>query len=447
MTNLRLLMILLSAALLAGCNFGPGGGGDDDDNATDDDDDNGSDPVQTTIAALNAGEEAAGTLVTVTGVITTPYDSDDDENEARFWIQDGSGPGTGIQIYTFLDVVEALDDADIQASDEVEITGVFDAPFDFNEIRVTSANSVVSRGPSAMPDPHPIDATDIEGGFAANDLIGILVELTDVTADSAGGWDSYWEWEADGAIIDSLFYYVDVNEGTTVDSLVGVLFIDFDDAVVAPRWSRDVEFTYAGCGTAADGDVRDLNCREVDEDDSVSLEGLIVISPAPWFSDGSFFAVDPDGDFFAGLLVNTNSEDPPPPVGTYVDVDGNYEEYRGQTQVFAFGDDISIGADDGLVTALEVADPCTIGEAHEGMLVTIPTVDVTQDSDGADFGYYLVTGCGNVVVGSEFWGDFDGFSSDTGGEGTITNLVGVVNDELDTYAINPRSDADWDSWE
>ena len=445
--NLRLLMLLLAATLVAGCNFGPGRGDDDDDATDDDDDTTGGDPVVTTIAALNAGDVAAGTLVTVTGVITTPFDADEDDNEAKFWIQDGSGPGTGMQIFTFPDVVAELDDSDVGAGDEVEVTGVFDAPFDFNEIRVTSALNIDRLGAGAMPAAHPVAADDIEGGFAPSDLVGVLIELTDVTAESAGGWDNYWEWEADGAIIDSLFYYVDVNEGTAVDSLTGVLFLDFGNAVVAPRWSTDVDYTYVGCDTAADSDVRDMNCREVAEEDSVSLEGLVVVSPAPWFSDSSFYAIDPDGDFFAGLLVNTNSDDDAPPVGTYVDVEGDYEEYRGQTQVFAFGDDITVGADDAVVTAIEVADPCDIGEAHEGMLVTIPSVDVTQDSDGADFGYYTVTGCGNVVVGSEFWGDFDEFNDDTGGEGTITDLVGVVNDELDTYAINPRSDADWASWE
>ncbi|MCP4870865.1 MAG: hypothetical protein GY898_19350 [Proteobacteria bacterium] len=445
--NLRLLMLLLLATLVAGCNFGPGGGGDDDDATGDDDDTTGGEPVETTIAELNAGDVANGTLVTVSGVITTPYDEDEDDNEARFWIQDGSGPGTGMQIFTFPDVVAELDDSNIAEGDEVEVTGLFDAPFDFNEIRVTSTLNVTKTGTGTMPAPHPVSAEDIEGGFAPNDLVGVLVELTDVTVDVAGGWDNYWEWEAEGAIVDSLFYYADVVPGGTVDSLVGLLFLDFGNAVVAPRWSGDVDFTYAGCDTAADSDVRDINCREVEEEDGVTLEGLIVISPAPWFSDSSFYAVDPAGDFFAGLLVNTNSEDPAPAIGTEVDVEGDYEEYRGQTQVFAFGDDISVGDDGNDVTPMEVTDACAVGEAHEGMLVTIPSVAVTQDSDGADFGYYTITGCDNVVVGGEFWGDFDEFNSDTGGEGTITDLVGVVNDELDTYAINPRTDSDWASWE
>ncbi len=443
MTNLRILTMLLGLALVAtACNFGPGDGRGDDDDA-------GVDPVETDIAALNAGEYANGTLVTVRGVITTPFDieDDDDDNEARFWIQDGSGPGSGIQIFTFPDVAEALDDADVWAGTAVEVTGVFDEPFDFKQIRVTSADSVVSQGDGEMPDAHPIAAADIEGGFAPADLVGVLVELTDVTADSAGGWDNYWEWEADGAIIDSLYYYVDVNPGTAVDSLKGVLFLDFGNAVVAPRWGGDVDFTYAGCDTAADGVLKQINCREVFENDDVEATGLVVVSPAPWFSDSAFFAVDPAGDLFAGIEIYSWADAPAPAIGAVVDVSGEYEEYRGQSEIVVQEDSqITDTGDTADVPVLDLADAC-VSEQHEGMLVRIATLDVTQDSDGNNFGYYTVEGCTNVVVGSDFFDDSDAFNAATGGAGTITDLVGVVTDELDTYNINPRSTDDWASWE
>jgi len=448
MTNLRLLTLLLAASLLAGCNFGPDRDDDDDDATGDDDDTVGNDPVSTTISALNADEHPAGTLVTVTGVITTPFDSDVDDNEAKFWIQDGSGPGTGIQIFTFPDVVDALDEADVWAGDEVEVTGVFDAPFDFNELRVTSVNNIISNGAGSMPDAHPVAAGDIEGGFAPADLIGVLVELTDVTAESAGGHDNYWEWEADGAIIDSLFYYVDVVEGSVVDSLTGVLFMDFGNAVVAPRFHYDVDFTYEGCDTAAASGLQEINCREVDEDDDVDVEGLVVVSGSPWFSDASFYAIDPAGDLFAGVLVSSFGDNDPPEIGAIIDVVGEYEEYRGQSEIIVFDDDdIDDTGEVAVVTPIVLVDACDVTEAHEGMLVSIASVEVTRDSDGVEFGYYSIVGCTDVQIGAEFYDSREDFTDETGGEGTITDLVGVVNDELNIYAINPRSDADWASWE
>ena len=447
--NLRLLLLVLSLGLpLAGCNLGPGPS-DDDDAIDDDDDDASGDPIETTIADLMAGNVDVGTSVIVTGVITTPFDSDEDDNEARFWIQDGSGPDTGMQVFTFPDVVEALDDANVGMGDEVEVEGLFDAPFGFNEVRVTTAANILMNGPGSMPTPHPVDASELEAGFADASLEGILVELTDVTAESAGGWDNYWEWEADGVIVDSLFYYADVQADYTVDALVGVVFTDFGNAVVAPRSGDDIDFTYPGCDAAAAGDLQDVNCRETAEDSDVSLEGLVVVSGSPWFSDNAFFAADADGDLFGGILVSgiQSADFDVPAIGAVIDVEGENEEYRGQTELIVFNaDDLTDTGDVVEPPIIDIADPCDIGEGHEGMLVRVASLTVSQDSDGAEFGYYTVEGCSNLQVGAEFWADREEFSSDTGGEGEVVNLVGIVNDKLDFYLINPRDTDDWDSW-
>ncbi len=447
--NLRLLTLLLSLALpLVAC--GPiGPGPSDDDDATDDDDDATGDPIESTIGDLNAGNVDIGTPVIVTGVITTPFDSDEDDNEARFWIQDGSGPNTGMQVFTFPDVVEALDDADVGVGDEVEVTGTFDQPFGFNEVRVTAAADILSNGGGSMPTPHPVDASELEAGFADASLEGILVELTDVTAQSAGGWDNYWEWEADDVIIDSLFYYADVQADYAIDSLVGLVFTDFGNAVVAPRWGTDLDFTYPGCDAAADGEVFDVNCREIDEDSDVEIEGLVVVSGTPWWSDNSFFAADAGGELFGGILVSgiSSADFDVPEIGSVIDVEGENEEYRGQTELIVFNaDDLTDTGDDAPVPVIELTDACDIGEGHEGMLVSVASVTVDQDADGVEFGYYTVEGCTHVQIGAEFWDSRDAFSEDTGGAGEVTELYGIVNDKLDIYYINPRNTDDWATW-
>jgi len=447
-----LLLPLVCSLLIACPPARRGGGGDDDDTSDDDDvgpddddtsddDDDTTDPLS--ISDLTGGAVGPGDVVTVDAVVTTPYWYDEDDDEALFWIQDDAGPGNGIQVFTDPDIVLELD---LAPGDAVTVSGQFDDPFGFPFVAVSSADDVVATGQAPIPAPHPVSAFELADGFADADLYGVLVELEDLTVSVAGGWDTWLEWEADDVLFDSLFHYADVMPGYTVDSVVGVVHLDYGNAKVHPRWGDDVAFTHPGCSSAS-GDLQDVNCGGVSEGSTVGLEDLAVISPAPWFGD-AFYVSDIDGDLFGGALVYSPSSLTPPPVGTVVSVDGEYAEYRGNTEIIIWdaADVLEVGGPVA-VAPIPLTDACDIAEAHEGMLVTVPTVAVTQSADGETYGWYEIAACPDKQVGSDFFGSADFATSTPGGAGTITGLTGVVIDEFDVYGIHPRDTSDWDSWQ
>ena len=462
----HLLLLLLLALPLGACNLGPGGGtGDDDDSggpADDDDDDDatGGDPVETTISALNAGEVDVETEVTVSGVVTTRWWNDEQDNQGGFWIQDGEGPGTGILIFSFYDISMEADEADaFEPGDEVEVTGIYRKPFDFGEIVISAVDAVTVTGTGVMPEPHVVSATDIALGFAPDELIGVLVAVEGVTVDDSPGWNNYFEWHASDVIVKAPLFdrdswtYPDVWEGYVLDRVSGVLHRDYNNAKIFTRWASDIDFSHPGCDAAWTGDtVRAARCNTAPGTD-VDLADLVVVSGEGGISN-TFFVQDPTVDSYGGIEVFSFEDLTIPDVGDTVELSGEISTYNGQAEVIVSGDgDISVGA---AVSAnpMDVADACTIGELHEGMLVSVASVMVdAQNANATEFGYYEVVGCPLIHVGGFFYergaqrGDPHGFSVATGGAGgEVVNLVGVVTDYYNEYAINPRSDADWDSW-
>jgi len=454
MTNTRLLSLLLGLSLLPamGCNFGPTGGGDDDDATGDDDDATGGDPEIVTIAQIHAGEVADGTFITIEGsVVTTPMRFDEDDNEGDFWIAhpDG-GAASGLFIYTFYDVVDALDEADeAQPGDVINITGSYIEAFDYGlpELRLTSAANVDVVGTTSLPTPLVVDADDVAGGFADPELWGAVIAVENVTVEEAPTYDNYYEMTADDVIIVDDFYYIDAEEGYVLDRVAGVLHPNFGNASIFARWHDDVEFSYPGCEASWTADsIQGARCRLVDEDTEITVTNVVVTSPAPFFGD-AYFVQDLDATgLYAGIQLFAIFDDLDiPAIGTELTISGEVENFRGASELVLFSsDNVVASGNDRLadIVPLEITDPCTIGEEHEGMLVSIPAVTV----DDIDFNTFPVDGCPLIGVSSLFWGDVAAFESATGGAGDITNLVGIVSERYEELSINPRSVDDWGTW-
>ena len=458
MTTNRLFSLLLALGLLPalGCNFGPGrtdddDAGDDDDATGDDDDATGGDPVVVTIADIHAGDVDDDTFVTIEDVVvTTPMLFDEDDNEGSFWIAhpDG-GPASGLYVYTFYDVVDALDEADdAQPGDVITITGTYVEAFDYGlpELRLTNASNVTVNGTTTQPAPHVVDAADVADGFADRELWGTVVQVENATVTESPTWDNYLEWRADDVIVVDDFYYADVLQGYTGVTVSGVLHPNYGDASIFPRWHDDVTFTYPGCDASWGNDsVQGLRCRVVDEDTEVSVDGLVVTSPATFY--GAFFVQDLDATGeFAGIMVYDVFDNlTVPAIGDVVNVTGDVENFDGQTQFAVFSsDDFETTSTNraGDIVPLALTSACDLTEAHEGMIVTIPSVTV----GALDYNFYPVDGCANIGVSSLFWADVTGFETDTNGAGDITDLVGVVAEDLDELTINPRDTLDWGTW-
>ena len=456
MTHTRLLSLVLSLSLLPamGCNFGPSGngGGDDDDSVGDDDDATNGDPTLVSISDIHSGSVNDGDFITIEGaVVTTPMRFDEEDNEGDFFIADpAGGPNSGLFIYTFYDVVDALDEADsAQPGDVINITGTYVEAFDYGlpELRLTNANNLDVVGTTSLPTPFLVEAADVSGGFADPELWGAVIAIENVTVDEAPTYENYYEMLADDVIIVDDFYYIDAEADYTLDRVSGVLHPNFGDASLFPRWHEDVEFSYPGCEASWGADsVQGARCRVVDEDTEVTINSLVVTSPAPFFGNAYFVQdLDATGNF-AGIQVYAIFDDlEVPAIGTELNITGEVENFRGASELILFSsDDVEETGNDRSddIVPLEIADPCDIGEEHEGMLVRIPAVTVGD----LDYNAFPVNGCPRVGVSSLFWSDVSAWESDAGGAGEITNLVGIVNERYDEMSINPRTVGDWDSW-
>jgi len=311
----------------------------------------------------------------------------------------------------------------------------------------------VVTGSEDIPAAASVSGSDIANGIADPSLIGTLVSIQGAIVTSGPSYESYYQWEAGGAIVDDYFYYADVQDNYLLTSLSGVLHLNYGDATVFPRWAGDVLYTYPGCDTAWTGNdnLQSLNCRTVAEDSAASASGLVVVSGETWFGD-AFYAVDPSVTGFGGVLIYSNEDDTTiPAIGSIIDVsNATYVEYRGNTElvVDSAADVTTTGThSDPSSLAVAVLDPCSISEAHEGMLVSIPSVTVVaQDSNCESWGYYEISGCSDVHVGSELFANADAFNSASGGAGSITGLVGVVSARYNVWTINPRDQYDWTTW-
>jgi hypothetical protein len=346
-------------------------------------------------------------------------------------------------VFTYPDIAETLIDA-IDAGDEVTIDGEYREPFGFGEILVDSADDVVFESQGEIPIPHVVAASEIEGGFADTSLLGVLIEVDGTTVGAGPSWDNYYVWDADGALVDDVFYYADVESGYEIQSLVGVLHLNFGDATLFPRWDDDVLFSYPGCDDAWTGtdNLPSINCRTVSEGTELQVDGLVVVSPEPWYGD-------PAGGPFSGALVYSFDKSMSlPDIGTVVNVHAEYSEYRGNTELLV--EDAADVEDSGTtaeLVATELDDACALDESLEGMLVSVAELVVDeQDGTASDWGYYEVDGCPNVHVGSEFFMETEEFQTATGGAGTILGLVGVVSDRYEILSVNPRDADDWTSW-
>jgi len=467
MFNFRLLVLLLALLLpSAACNFVPESNdstdGDDDDDAGGDDDDDsiGSDPVTVTITQLMAGEVPLDSPVIVEGAtITTPVwiSDDEDVNESRFWIQDGTGPGTGIMVFTYIDVGEMLVET-LSTGTIVTVSGTFQQYDAFYEIRITSDTAVEITGQGSTPEPQVVAAAEIANGEADASLVGTLVSIEGATVTLGPSFESWYAWQADSVWIDDLFHYADVQADYAVSSVSGVLHMTYDGtsgnndrATILPRWGSDVDFDYPGCDDSWTGNdnLQALNCQALGSGDAVAVADLVVASADTRYSGTGFYVVDPTAFAYGGVVVYSSEDIADiPVVGTTVAISGSYKEYKGNSEiVITSAADITAGAAGSAPTAIEVTNPCTLNESHEGMVVQVPSLTVVdQSSHASSNGYFEVDGCSNIHVGSDLFASADAFNSEAGGPGTVEGLRGVVAGYYNVLTINPASASDWTAW-
>jgi len=185
-----------------------------------------------TIQQIQMGMFDTDDLVVVSDVVvTSPWNFDGD----TFWVQDGTGPNSGISVY--LPMAGGFTPA---IGDQVTICGAYDEFFDQSQIQVGSAADITANGTAAVPAPESLGADEA----GAEQWEGVLVQVDAVSVTMAA--NMFGEWVVDGALTLAPEFFAQMNwpnptVGTNFASLTGVMTYTFGAFKLAPRNAADIE--------------------------------------------------------------------------------------------------------------------------------------------------------------------------------------------------------------
>ena len=178
--------------------------------------------------------------VTTAGIVTS-----DSIQYGNYWIQDGRGPWSGLQINDFLN--------NPSPGDEVQVTGIVNENFGFTRLDAISAYTLLGSG-NAVPEPRVFSTGDINtDADSAEAYESVLVEVRNVVVsdelpDDPSNFGEFSVDDGSGEIrVDDLSPVFDGNDpmiyfnGDTIISLRGYLLWSFGDYKIVPRDTNDVE--------------------------------------------------------------------------------------------------------------------------------------------------------------------------------------------------------------
>ena len=120
----------------------------------------------------------------------------------------------------------------------------------------------------------------------------------------------------------------------------------------------------------------------------------------------------------------------------------DYKEFYCLSEIVAQSVEV-LGADGTVPDAIVAggaADLLAAAEAHEGLLVTIEDVEVTNTDDFDKFGYVAVNGTDLLIEGKILHSD-DFPATDVGTN--FSSVTGFLTFSYDQYRIQPRTAADF----
>ncbi|MCG8607426.1 T9SS type A sorting domain-containing protein, partial [bacterium] len=182
-----------------------------------------------------------GLEVTVTGVVTT-----DSTDFSFYYIQDGTGPWTGIQVNDNL--------SEVGIGDNVTVTGTMEERFGVTRISGNITATVNSTG-NALPDPEVLTTSELATVSTGEQWESVLVQVQNVTVtnprpDGSPGFGEFTINDGSGDLrVDDLSSafggQADPNmdlfpEGATIESITAVHYFSFSNYKLAPRNDNDI---------------------------------------------------------------------------------------------------------------------------------------------------------------------------------------------------------------
>ncbi len=178
--------------------------------------------------------------VTTVGIVTS-----DSVQYGNYWIQDGRGPWSGLQINDFVN--------NPNPGDEVQVTGIVNENFGFTRLDAISAYTLLSSG-NPVPEPRVFKTGDINTDADSSEAYeGVLVEIREALVsnelpDAPSNFGEFSVDDGSGEIrVDDLSPVFDGNNnleylnGDSIRYLRGYLLWSFGDYKIVPRDTNDVK--------------------------------------------------------------------------------------------------------------------------------------------------------------------------------------------------------------
>jgi predicted extracellular nuclease len=419
------------------------------------------------IFQIQKGEIPEMTLVEIKDVVVTSPIFYDKKNNGNFFVAEPEGGAfSGIQVYTFADVVAELDgEGKLPAvGDVVTLRVMYSEFYDYSELTLSSPADLTITGAGEVPKPAVVKAADVTtGGPKAEDYEGCLVQIEGAKVSKPV--EMYGEFEVDGALkVDDLFFIPAPGPKPPADTvftaLVGQITYSFEEFKLAPRscadyqgWTECTEpvetesesetETTAGNVPAT---IYDIQMGTVPDKTYVDVKDVVVSSP--FFTDakgnGNFFIAEKDGGEYSGIQVYVYADTAAalttkPKQGDTIDISGQYSEFYEYSELTLGKVENLTITGTGTVPAPAVVAPADIAtggpksEAYEGVLVQVADVTVTKPVEM--YGEFEVTG--GLVVDDLFFLPNPGPTPAM--DAPFTSITGLLAYSFEVFKLSPRT--------
>ncbi len=381
-----------------------------------------SDIVEETSPAMTIADalaETSGTVVTVTGVVSSGTENPGSLSTSSWWMQDATA---GVAVYM------SGAPSTLTIGDVVEVTGTIGSYQDHPQITATSATETRT---AAAPVARPITAAE----FNAGDYQGELGVVGEATVDSVSGSNIFVSDTAGGSILVYLDSDSGVSAGTfMVDSTYGITGVITSyygpKYELIPRMPEDI----AGAAVAPDTVTTVAEARAAADGTPVKLTGVVTVANDTLDAIDSRNAYMQDGT--AGILVRMPSADSMVAVGDSIMVTGTTGAYAMELQVNVDGlTRLGTGT---TPTARTVTPGDIEAGSYQGELAVMDSVEVTAVSGGS---ITVTDGTDTTTVYVDSDTDIEAMGA-VPVVGNFYNITGVVSRYNTTYELKPRSAAD-----
>ncbi|HEY75673.1 MAG TPA: hypothetical protein G4O00_05765 [Thermoflexia bacterium] len=269
-----------------------------------------------------------GQTVTTRGVVTAFFY---DGRNRRFFIQDGTGPWSGLFLYN--------PDGFLNVGDLVEVTGEVSEYYGLTEIAFGEATVLSSGNP--LPDPAVLPTGEVSQEQWESVLV--RVENVTVTEPDLG----YGEWLVDdgsgGVRVDDLgTYSYAPNAGDLLDFVQGPLYYSYGHFKIEPRDDGDIGIAPPLVSIC---EIQGSGFTSPYEGQTVRTQGVVFADFDQTSKRGFFIQFENcDGDPATsdGIFVYKRNRDDVVSVGDLVEVRGTVQEYYDLTEISTYVSNITV---------------------------------------------------------------------------------------------------------